>query len=275
MRCLGKFCVVGLLAAQASAAVAADMDDNVLRGSFSPEVQGNYVRWDGFTFGGTVGYSNLSTDSGSAAGPLIAYILRNSTLENEFQPSSWTVMPKSVTNSMQYGGFVGYNWQMEQLVFGVDLGYNHPSSLNSQSSDLLTRRVVTSDNITHDVTLNAASSFKLVDYATVRGRVGYAFDYFQPYAMIGAAVGRFNYSTSASVIDVQSLNNVYQGTFAQSSSDGRDNVFMGGLLVGVGLDYAVLPNVFLRAEWEYIAWGSVNGIKSALNTGRAGIGVRF
>jgi len=275
MRWFGTLCVVCLLAAQASAASAADMNDNILRGSFSPEVHPNYMRWDGFSFGGTIGYSNLGTDSGTAAGPQIAYILRNSTLQNEFQPSSWTALPKSVTNSMQYGGFVGYNWQMQQLVFGVDLAYNHPSSLDSQTSDSIVRRVVTSDNITHDVTLDAASSFKLIDYATVRGRVGYAFSRFLPYAMVGVALGRFDYSTSVAVTDVQSLNNVYQGTFTQSSSEGRSNVYTGGFLVGVGMDYAVLPNVFLRAEWEYITWGNVNGIKSSLNTGRAGIGIRF
>ena len=40
---------------------------------------------------------------------------------------------------------------------------------------------------------------KLVDYATLRGRAGYAFGNFLPYAVIGAAAGRFNYATTVTV----------------------------------------------------------------------------
>ena len=41
-----------------------------------------------------------------------------------------------------------------------------------------------------------SSSLKLTDYATFRGRAGYAFGQFLPYAFVGAAVGRMNYSTT-------------------------------------------------------------------------------
>ncbi len=92
--------------------------------------------------------------------------------------------------------------------------------------------------------------------------------------MLGVAVGRFNYLTSATVTDAMS--GTGSDTFGPvTQSDGQDNVYMGGFVAGLGVDVAVLPNLFVRAEWEYIAWGSVNGIKSTLNTGRAGIAVRF
>ena len=91
--------------------------------------------------------------------------------------------------------------------------------------------------------------------------------------MLGVAVGRFNYFTSATVTDTQTNPVGLFGPVTQS--DGQDNVYVGGFLAGLGVDVAVLPNVFLRAEWEYIAWGPVNGIHSSLNTGRAGIGIRF
>jgi outer membrane immunogenic protein len=41
------------------------------------------------------------------------------------------------------------------------------------------------------------------------------------------------------------------------------------------VDVAVLPNVFLRAEWEYVAFAPVDGIRATLNTGRVGAGLRF
>jgi outer membrane immunogenic protein len=265
---------VPLAAASAAPASAADwLDGSFLRGSFAV-FDARPARWDGLSLGATVGYSNMSADFGNAASSEVAYILRNSTLEAEFQPSSWTTLPKNVTDSPQWGAFLGYNWQMEQLVFGADVAYNRPSNLNSQATDTLERLVSTSDAVNHDVTLQGTASLTLVDYATLRGRAGYAVGQFLPYAMLGVAIGRFNYSVSATVTDVET--GAVVGTFGPvTQSKGQDNVYVGGFLAGLGVDVAVLPNVFLRAEWEYIAWGPVNGTHSSLNTGRAGIGIRF
>jgi hypothetical protein len=41
------------------------------------------------------------------------------------------------------------------------------------------------------------------------------------------------------------------------------------------LDVAIMPNVFMRGEWETIAFTNVGAIASSLNTVRAGVGVRF
>jgi outer membrane immunogenic protein len=255
-------------------AAAADWSDNsFLRGSFAAYDAGP-ARWDGYSLGATVGASNMSADFGNGTSSEIAYILRNSTLESEFSPSSWTTLPKIVTDGQQWGAFLGYNWQLDQIVLGADVTYNRPSTLNSQAIDSLERLASTSDGVNHDVLLQSMVSLKLVDYGTVRGRAGYAFGQFLPYAMLGIAVGRFNYLTSAIVTDVQT--GAVVGTFGPvTQSSGQDNVYMGGFVAGLGVDVAVLPNVFLRAEWEYIAWGPVNGTHSSLHTGRAGIGVRF
>jgi opacity protein-like surface antigen len=268
--------VIALLIAAAAfgRASAADLDDSYLRGGFTEEKAPGYVRWDGVVFGATIGRSNMTTDFGAGTSSQIAYILRNSTLEDEAQPSSWTTLPKNITSSNQFGGFVGYNWQWDELVLGADIAYNHPSSLESNASDSIDRIVTTSDSVTHDVLLQSQASFKLVDYATVRGRAGYAFGQFLPYGMLGVGIGRFNYSVSATVTDHQS--GAVVGTFGPvTQTDAKDGVIDAGLVVGAGLDVAVLPNVFLRAEWEYIIWAPVNSIKSTLNTGRVGVAVRF
>ena len=44
-----------------------------------------------------------------------------------------------------------------------------------------------------------SSSIKLIDYGTFRGRAGYAFGQFLPYAVLGGAVGRFNYTNTSTV----------------------------------------------------------------------------
>jgi opacity protein-like surface antigen len=146
-------------------------------------------------------------------------------------------IPSNTTNGPVFGGFLGYNVQWDQLVVGFDLGYKYPSVLDSST---------------------ALSTFKLVDYATLRGRAGYAFGQFLPYAVLGIAAGRFNYADLVS------------GTFT-----GKDNAFNAGFVAGLGVDWAVTPSIFLRAEWEYIGFATINGITPHTNTGLVGGGVRF
>src|SRR6202158_1065050 len=190
-----------LTAAQFAPAMAADLfDDSFLRGSLSSK---SPARWDGVNFGAHIGVANMHTDFGTSTGSLVAFILRNSTLENEARPSGWTTLPSNTTNGRSYGAFLGYNMQWSELVLGVDLAYNRLLSMQSSASDSIRRIVTTSDGVQHDVTISAQSSLKLIDYATLRGRAGYAFGQSLPYAVIGGAVGRFNYSNSATVTDIQ------------------------------------------------------------------------
>jgi len=44
---------------------------------------------------------------------------------------------------------------------------------------------------------------------------------------------------------------------------------------GAGLRLLVLPNVFLRAEWEYVQFFPVQDFKIHLNTARIGVGIKF
>src|SRR5262249_48949525 len=61
--------------------------------------------------------------------------------------------PFNTTTGPVFGAFVGYNWQWSELVVGWDLAYKYPSVLDASES---------------------LTTFKLVDYATLRGRAGYA-----------------------------------------------------------------------------------------------------
>lgn len=148
----------------------------------------------------------------------------------------------TTTSSRSYGGFVGYNMQWDELVVGFDGAYNRPSSLETSTS-----------------TGVANASLKLIDYGTFRARGGYVIGQFLPYAFVGAAVGRMNYATTVS------------GSVVAS----RDGAFAGGFVGGVGVDVALLPNVFLRGEYEYVAFSQLGGIRSSLNTARVGLGLRF
>ena len=96
-----------------------------LRGSLAPQT--TYARWDGWQFGVLAGYGNMNTDFGNSTSSLVGFILRNSTLEAEGAPSTWTALPSNTTNGAVFGGFIGYNMQWDQLVLGLDLAYKHPS----------------------------------------------------------------------------------------------------------------------------------------------------
>lgn len=256
------------------AAGAADVSDYVLRGGFSNTA----VRWDGVNFGVHAGVSNMDTDFGNSNGQQVAYILRNTIVEAEYAPSGWTTLPGSITNGQSYGAFLGYSSQWEQLVLGVDLAYNRTSGIQSSASDSIARQFATSDGFYNNLTINASSSIKLIDYATFRGRAGYALGQFLPYAIVGVAVGRFNYVTSTNVIS--SGTDVSGGGGSDYSTndtltDAKDNAIVAGFVAGLGLDVAITPNTFVRGEWEFVGFMPVNGIRVNLNTARVGIGVRF
>jgi outer membrane immunogenic protein len=261
------FCVA-LTAVSAAPAAAADLPD-ILRGTLSPGA----VRWDGVVIGGQLAYSGMNTDFGNSTSSQIAFLLRNSTLEAEDSPSSWTTLPNKTTNAKSFGAFLGYNMQWDDLVLGADLGYNKLTQGESSATDSIDRIVTTSDAVTHNVNIVASSSLKLIDYGTVRGRAGYAFGQFLPYAMVGLAVGRFDYATTSTVTDDQT-NPV--ATFGPvTTTDSQNNKFGYGYVYGLGMDVAITPSMFLRGEWEYVAFNKVGDIRSTLSTARVGLGIRF
>jgi opacity protein-like surface antigen len=267
------------LVAAAVPASAADWPDmSPLRGSFTV-FEAAPVRWDGLIFGATFGYHSLSTDFGDGTASLVAYILRNSTVENEQHVSTWTTLPSKVSTGESWGAFLGYNFQEDELVYGFDLAYTRPSSLLSAASDSIARSVDTSDGYQNDVEVQASASLKLVDYATIRGRAGYAFGQFLPYAMLGVAVGRFDYTRSATVtasgVDTSGGGGLPYTFGPETQTDDKADQFAVGAVAGLGIDVALTPNIFLRGEWEYIFFSEINGMRPSLNTLRAGVGVRF
>ena len=255
--------------------MAADWVDDTLRGSYSAKG----LRWEGFNLGVQMGVSNMNTDFGNSTSALVAYSLRNTTVENEFSPSTWTTLPSNTTNGRQYGAFLGYNWQWDQLVVGLDLAYNRTSgSFTASASDTISRQVTTSANVNEAITIAAQSSIKLVDYATMRARAGYAIGQFLPYAFVGGAVGRLNYANTATVHDVGtplSGSTVMAFDTWDTQSSSKDGAIVGGFTTGLGLDVALTPNIFLRGEWEFVAFAPVGGIRASINTARVGIGARF
>lgn len=297
MRIAG-LCGLGLVALTTTS-FAADMP--VLRGSqgFVP-TEPTYFRWQGVYVGGQAGYSSGGIDLTKAASSQLSYILRNSVLEAPV--SGWELLGKGNATSVSYGGFIGYNFQWDDAVLGVEANYNR-TSISVSSAGSLSRSLVnpsgstppTGHTYTYNVTTSAAASANVTDVATFRARGGWAAGPWMPYAFAGVAVGRADISRSASMggtlQDDYSVSDLYSvgGTIVSvsrpvqdvytltpgSQGDNKSGVFMYGWTAGLGMDVALTQNIFLRGEWEWVQFTSVDGININLSTVRGALGAKF
>jgi outer membrane immunogenic protein len=130
------------------------------------------------------------------------------------------------------------------------------------------------------VTLSQGSGhLDLTDYAEFRGRAGYVLGNVMPYGFVGFVVGRGDFNVSvttdaACMIPNSTLTAECEG-FPITSSDSRGNAFLYGGSVGVGFDWALTPNFFLRGEFEYVLFSPIANIDVSIINARVGAGVKF
>jgi outer membrane immunogenic protein len=139
------------------------------------------------------------------------------------------------------GGTVGYNWQMGQIVFGLEGDVDWSNIRGSVPCGL--------------TTCETRNSW----LGTARGRLGYAFDRFMPYVTGGLAVGDIK-TTIAGV---------------GSASDTK-----AGWTVGGGLEAAIAGPWTAKVEYLYVDLGRGGSIlgsdaKFTTNIVRAGLNFRF
>ncbi|WP_460449553.1 outer membrane protein [Alsobacter sp. SYSU BS001988] len=180
------------------------------------------------------------------------------------------------------GGFVGYNMMFEDAVFGLELDYTHMKDKllgqTSMSDGRRQDRGTYSDNISY----TASARAEMGDYAILKARGGYAFGRFLPFATVGLVVGRqrlaaaLNSQYTEYLIDPDTgrLGGINVGPTPRNSSIGKTGYNYGGA-IGLGLDVAVLDNVMLRAEYQYIGMASYQGLSTAVSSFRVGAGVKY
>lgn len=117
------------------------------------------------------------------------------------------------------GGTLGYNWQMNQLVFGLegDLDWS-----NIRGS-------------TNAAVCGGSCETKNSWLGTVRGRIGYAFDRFMPYITGGLAIG-----------DIK----------AELSGAGSTTETKAGWTLGGGLEFAIAGPWTAKVEYLYADLGT-------------------
>ena len=268
-------------------AVAADMPD-FLRGSYTP----TYTRWEGFYVGGQAGETFGSADFANATQSMLNYILSNTELQD--QVSGWTTLPKGSTGAASYGGFIGYNYQWNDVVMGGELNYNH-TSLKIGAADTIGPLLVPGANLPdgstvyYSVQVASAASVAINDIMTARLRGGWTFDNFMPYGFIGLAVGRADVSRSTTLAGSTQTTTPPPTTGVipgvpvtvplnlprDPQSQVQTGVFAYGFAAGLGVEVALMQNLFARAEWEFIEFPNISDIRVQANSARVAVGLKF
>jgi outer membrane immunogenic protein len=291
-----------LLAALASSSAhAADYSaprafPDFLRGTESDPVSApTFPRWEGFYFGGQAGKTFGTADFGNATRSQIRYILANTELEDIV--SDWTTVPKGTSGAQSYGGFIGYNYQWGEVVTGFELNYNH-MGLNISNKDTLGPLIVpgatqtNGDTVQYDITVASTAAVSIHDIMTARARAGWTYDRLMPYGFAGLAIGRADISRSSSVTGTKTTTPppsvdpltgftipgvpVTGGLLLPRNpqSEAKSEIVY-GFTAGLGVDVGILPNLFLRAEWEFVQFPDVSDFRVTSNSVHVGLGLKF
>lgn len=205
--------VAGLLGATAIGIVSASAADLPVKAPPPPIVP--MYNWTGCYVGGQVGYG-WGTDSDSE------------TVTATGVPSPFSPATDANPNGAKLGGYVGCNWQVpaSAFVLGVE-GDGEWAGL--KDSTVFTGTGVPADSYEASIRWEAS----------LRGRVGYAFDRALLYATGGVAFANVNEHDA-----------VGGGPSTDNASTRT------GWTLGLGLDYAFTPNWIGRVEYRYADFGT-------------------
>lgn len=229
-----------------AAALAADLPS---RAYVAPAPVAPAFTWTGFYVGVNAGYV------WSESRTRYDYVLSDPADVAEF--AALGLVPPSLgrdSDGFIGGGQIGYNYQMGQLVLGLeaDLQYLDAGQRDSQATTL-------SDAFgTGTVTTSARSSIDWL--GTVRARAGFAFDRALLYATGGLAYGRTRDHSSIHSVGFDD-DGSFDGLWAGGKNDAR-----AGWVLGGGVEYAITQNVTARAEYLYYDLGKTNYVLAGTST---------
>lgn len=247
--------------------------------NFTPFETEKFTDWRGLYVGGLVSYSSVTADFSKSTQAPIAFSLRQSELQNEFQPSTWPVLGTASHGATGFGGFIGYNTEYltpsGRIVLGFEGNYEHAALSLSAPNAPLTRVVTLNSGAVDQVTLSGGGQLSNLDFATLRGRAGWDFNGILPYVFAGLAVGRADLNITETTTVVQTVQGQPPQTFVFNGTAGKNSEWLWGYAVGAGLDFALTNHVFLRGEYEYVQFEPVANTPISINSVRVGAAVKF
>lgn len=206
------------LALFSQSALAADLPAATY--SKAPVYVAPVYNWTGFYIGGNIGggWSDLGSTEiapGTPAFPI------------------GTVFSKNNLSGFLGGVQGGYNWQVSNIVVGIEGEYSWADVSGTATTVGLA-------GFTSTVTA------KIKDFALATGRLGYAADNWLFYVKGGGAWGQGSSSGTGF------LGN---GTFFDTTSSSSNR---SGWVVGVGVEWGFAPNWSAKIEYNHIDFGSTN-----------------
>jgi outer membrane immunogenic protein len=169
---------------------------------------------------------------------------------------------------------VGFNKQVGGLVVGLEADYSLSNARGDKTVTALSGAKYGDYTLTGTGNLEAG----LANLATVRARIGYAYDNLLIYGTGGYAFGRNKLDLSGYM---RATLNGASSTAAQAGSTSNT---MSGIAVGAGGEYAFARGVSLKVEYLYIHFVESNFFgttwaatptKATLNILRAGVNFRI
>ncbi|WP_083991994.1 outer membrane protein [Bradyrhizobium embrapense] len=232
-----RFAIVGtcllLITQFASAASAADLSER--NWTKAPPLLAPAFNWSGF-------YAGVNAGGGWYDG---GNITTSSNVSSLIPPGNIVRVPLSNSNhaGVTAGGLIGYNYQMDRVVLGVEADFNYVDLKSTKGGS-------TTAAFPGGVTgnFNIANTSNIDWFGTVRGRIGFVpAERLLIYATGGVAYGEVKTNIANSSAFSTGLSRLWLG----DNSDVRV-----GWTAGAGLEYAFTNNWTLRGEYLYIDLGS-------------------
>jgi outer membrane immunogenic protein len=134
------------------------------------------------------------------------------------------------------GGQIGCNYQDGNWVFGAE-GEGWWSGIRGKSSSL--------NNEGFGETFTTKNKYDF----SIAARAGIAFDRTLVYGTAGWVWGKFDLNFT----ETSSCCSFFEGPFVQTSTA---SATLNGLLLGLGIEHAITPNWTVKAEYNYLRFGS-------------------
>lgn len=219
-------------------AFAADFDDTAPT-PVTYNAPSERINWNGVYIGGFAGYSWRSVDTTH-----VTHVYNDGA---DYENVDFGVNYRRKA-SLAYGGMLGYNYQFDGAVAGIEGDYTYTG-----------KNVILPWTYGSDTgTVRAA----IRHLGTIRGRLGYLVtDQIMPYVTAGVAVGQVEYSSALSG-DPENY----------TSKVAKANV---GYALGTGLEYAITSQVLVRGEYQFVSLAGVDDYQTRAHTLRGGLAFKF
>jgi len=218
--------IAAIAALMGTPALGADM---ALKAPPPPEPVWN---WTGFYVGGNLGGKWADTSGSVFMGGATGFGITT--------PAGTLPLAAATAGTFMGGGQFGYNWQVGAVVFGLeaDVDGHNWSTTRTAAGTGLPAVFIPGDSFSVD------SQWQ----ASLRARLGYAFDHTLLYVTGGPAWTGVNVNTNFIATTA--------GGFLFPASSASDSRTLTGGTVGGGIEYAIVKNWTIGLEGRYTWYGS-------------------